>query len=141
MKGTHTEVLYASAAFGDADEITKAVPGDDELTEAPPFHLMPDRYEILEWDYAEGDAVLFNSRIVHSSGGNASPTLNRIAYSTRWIGDDARFRSRQGWTEPHLLPDEDESIEDGDLLTSRKFQVAWRAAGSGSGAERSSLHV
>ena len=127
VKGTDCGPLYSQSAFGAGDDVTKAVPDDSERAEAPPYHLLTDEFEILEWNYAAGDAALFNSRIMHSSGGNASPTVNRVAYSTRWIGDNMRLKFRPGWTDPYLLPHDDEGLEDGDLLLSRKFEVAWPA--------------
>ncbi len=127
VKGTDRGPLLSQSAFGDGDDVTKAVADDSERAEAPPYHLLTDEFEILEWNYAAGDAALFNSRIMHSSGGNASPTVNRVAYSTRWIGDNMRLKFRPGWTDPYLLPHDDEGLEDGDLLLSRKFEVAWPA--------------
>jgi ectoine hydroxylase-related dioxygenase (phytanoyl-CoA dioxygenase family) len=98
------------------------------LPEPPAFHEAPDKYEILSWDYRAGDAVLFNARIMHSSGGNSSTDIERIAYSTRWIGEDARFKAKPGWQDPLLLPDGDEPHKDGQPLESRKFPEAWSTA-------------
>lgn len=123
----HQEVLYAQKPFGGGDSKVDFSAGN--LPEPPAFHKDPGRYEVLSWDYQAGDAVIFNARIMHSSGGNASHDLTRIAYSTRWIGDDVRFVAKPGWQDPLLLPDGDEPHEDGAPLASRKFPEAWSASG------------
>jgi len=95
------------------------------LDSAPPaFHDDPDGHGILEFSYEPGDAVMFSSKIVHSSGGNHSPDLRRIAYSARYVGDDARLTLRQGvFQDPALLPDDDEAFEIGGPMISRKWPV------------------
>ena len=123
----HQDVLYAQKPFGDGDPAAQTDFSAGDLPEPPAFHKEPERYEILSWDYRAGDAVLFNARIMHSSGGNTSQDVNRIAYSTRWIGDDAKFVAKPGWQDPLLLPDSDEPHEDGQPLDSRKFPEAWSA--------------
>jgi len=125
----HQEQLYAQIPFGDQDPARHTNFAAEDRPSPPDFHTAPDRYEILSWDYNAGDAVLFNTRIMHSSGGNSSKDVNRIAYSTRWIGDDVRFAVKPGWQDPLLFPDSDERTRDGDPLVSRKFPVAWTARG------------
>lgn len=95
------------------------------LDEAPPaFHENPDEHGVLEFSYEPGDAVMFHSRVVHSSGGNNSPDQRRIAYSTRFVGDDVRFMLRQGvFQDPALLPDDDEPFVVGAPLHSRRWPV------------------
>lgn len=123
----HQDQLYAQIPFGDEDPARHTNFAAADRPPPPDFHTEPERYEILNWDYNAGDAVLFNARIMHSSGGNSSQDVNRIAYSTRWIGDDVRFAVKPGWQDPLLFPDSDERTRDGDPLVSRKFPVAWSA--------------
>lgn len=123
----HQDQLYAQIPFGDGGTANRDAFAAEDRPVPPDFHLEPDKYEILAWDYRAGDAVLFNARIMHSSGGNSSTDVNRIAYSTRWVGDDACFQAKPGWQDPLLLPFEDEDLKDGDPLVSRKFPLAWSA--------------
>ncbi|UCG72045.1 MAG: phytanoyl-CoA dioxygenase family protein [Chromatiales bacterium] len=123
----HQDQLYAQTPFGDEDPARHQGFAAADRPPPPDFHAEPERYEILSWDYKAGDAVLFNARIMHSSGGNSSKDVNRVAYSTRWIGDDVRFAVKPGWQDPLLFPDSDERTRDGDPLVSRKFPVAWSA--------------
>jgi len=123
----YQDQLYAHIPFGGEDPVRHTNFAAKDAPEAPAFHAEPGRYEILSWDYKAGDAVLFNTRIMHSSGGNSSTDVNRIAYSTRWIGDDVTFAVKPGWQDPLLFPESDERTRDGDPLVSRKFPVAWSA--------------
>ena len=130
VKGTgRRENLYRQVDFGEETLDPNAIRinhgSDTEM--APQFDKYPDRYELVTWNFKAGDSVLFNPRVVHSSGGNVSRTQRRVAYSSRWIGEDAVFKVRPGYQDPVLCPDEDEGINEGEPLSSRRFPVVWRA--------------
>lgn len=108
----------------------RAVDASDQFRDGPPppFHEDPVAHGVVEFSYEPGDAVMFHSKIVHSSGGNNSPDLRRIAYSTRYIGDDARFTLRQGvFQDPALLPNEDEPFVVGAKVASRSWPEVYRS--------------
>jgi hypothetical protein len=96
---------------------------------APPaFHDDPEKHGVVEFSYEPGDAVMFHSKVVHSSGGNNSPDQQRIAYSCRFVGDNARLALRRGvFQDPALLPDEDETFDVGGPMQSRKWPLVFRA--------------
>jgi ectoine hydroxylase-related dioxygenase (phytanoyl-CoA dioxygenase family) len=48
----------------------------------------------LSWDMEPGDAILIHPRVHHGGGDNPDATRDRIALSTRWIGDDIRWDPR-----------------------------------------------
>jgi hypothetical protein len=48
----------------------------------------------LAWDMEPGDAILIHPRVHHGGGDNPDPTRDRIALSTRWLGDDIRWDPR-----------------------------------------------
>lgn len=101
-----------------------AVDASDQFGDDPPpaFHEDPEAHGVLAFSYEPGDAVMFHSKILHSSGGNNSPDLRRIAYSTRYIGDDARLTLRKGvFQDPALLPKPDEEFAVGAPMTSRAW--------------------
>lgn len=105
-----------------------AVDASDQFRDdtPPPFHEDPDAHGVLEFSYEPGDAVMFHSKVVHSSGGNNSPDLRRIAYSTRFIGEDVRLTLRRGvFQDPALLPAEDEAFEVGAPLQSRAWPTVF----------------
>lgn len=122
--GTDRLSEQRKAAFG-SDNLASI--GEESLNLAadtlPPYHEHRDRYTIVSWDIKAGDAILFNSMIAHSSRGNHSRTQRRVAYSTRWVGDDAIFRVKPGYMDPVTLPGD---LKDGDFLTkSSKYPVVW----------------
>lgn len=106
------------------DRAALAVDTRDEFfaDQAPAFHEDPEVHGVTEFSYDAGDAVIFHTRTVHSSGGNNSVDQRRLAYSARFIGDDARMMLRQGvFQDPALLPDEDEAFEVGAPMRSRRW--------------------
>jgi len=74
-------------------------PETDQYIPVPDPDSDPDRYRILEWEMAPGDAVAFHYRILHGARGNHSATRRR-AFSLRLVGDDARYVTRAGPTSP-----------------------------------------
>ncbi|MGI9595516.1 MAG: phytanoyl-CoA dioxygenase family protein [Acidimicrobiales bacterium] len=93
-------------------------------SQPPPYHLDPAANGVIEFGYEPGDAVMFHTKLVHSSGGNSSPDARRVAYSIRSIGDDATMILRQGvFQDPALLPDPDEVFEVGAPMVSRRWPV------------------
>ncbi len=131
VPGSHASGFYRPKSFdgseldGDLGErAALAIDASNEfLDEEPPaFHEDPDRYGVLEFSYEPGDAVMFNTRVVHSSGGNRSKDTRRLAYSVRFFGQDARHTLRRGvFQDPALLPDEDEPFVVGAPMQSRSW--------------------
>ena len=61
----------------------------------PDIDANRDNYRILTWELEPGDALLFNAMILHGSRANSAP-LNRRAITTRWTGDDVRYKPIEG---------------------------------------------
>jgi ectoine hydroxylase-related dioxygenase (phytanoyl-CoA dioxygenase family) len=134
VPGTHhNERLYRPKGFdgssldgGGIDQRADPVDADHEFLDggAPAFHNDPDAHGVLEFSYEPGDAVMFHTRVVHSSGGNNSPDLRRVAYSTRYVGDDAHLMYRaRVFQDPALLPDPDEAFDIGGPMQSRRWPL------------------
>jgi len=126
-KGFDGEPLPHSApSAAIAERVALAVDASTTFLDepVPVFHENPDEHGVLQFSYEPGDAVMFHSRVVHSSGGNNSPDQKRVAYSARFIGDDVRFMLRKGvFQDPALLPEDDEPFEVGAPLRSRRWPV------------------
>ena len=121
VRGTDKDRLYLPTSFGRAmDERLTRV----ETEEIPQYHRHRDVYEIASWDIRVGDALLFNTCIMHSSRGNHSKTQRRVAYSTRWIGDDAVFEPKRGFQDPVTYPEEGFPVGE-RLSRSSKFPLLW----------------
>lgn len=89
-------------------------------------------FEIRSWAIEPGDAVAFDFRIIHSASANASNSVSRTI-SFRVLGDDMRFRQRQGRTSPNF-PDIDQ--QDGDRLREDRFPVIWPKLNNGTNQTR-----
>jgi ectoine hydroxylase-related dioxygenase (phytanoyl-CoA dioxygenase family) len=57
----------------------------------PDFDRWPDLFEISSWDLHLGDALAFDSRLMHYAHGNSSLGQRRRAIAFRWFGDDTRI--------------------------------------------------
>ncbi len=138
VRGSHQERRFypplgfdGSAMEGDLGERAElAVDVRDQFFDhqPPAFHDDPVAHDVVEFSYNAGDAVIFNTRVVHSSGGNRSADQRRLAYSVRFIGDDARMMLREGvFQDPALLPDPDEHFAVGAPMVSRRWPRVYPA--------------
>lgn len=80
------------------------------------------RHDIASFDLAPGDCLVFQAMIVHGAPGNPSIRSRRRAYSTRWLGDDARFCQRKGEV---AVPTFDTGIKHGDPFKGEDFPTVW----------------
>jgi ectoine hydroxylase-related dioxygenase (phytanoyl-CoA dioxygenase family) len=101
--------------------------GKSDEEEIPDFNVQRDGYEFSSFETKAGDALIFNTAIVHTSHGNQSPTQRRLALSTRWLGDDACWDPRPG-TDP-IVTQATVKLEPGARASDDKaFPLIWRAA-------------
>ena len=79
----------------------------------PDIDAHRDDYEILGWELAPGDCIVFHALAVHGAPGNLSAENRRRAVSLRLTGDDARFARRDGYMSP---PFPDVTLRTGDAM-------------------------
>lgn len=70
----------------------------------PDVDATPDKYDILSWDVQLGDCIVFYCSMLHAAPPHNRAQGMRRVYSTRWVGDDARYTLR-GWSVPPLPRD------------------------------------
>lgn len=122
IAGSHRWGRWFRPQYFDAAKTT--LDGDDDRFEdIPDFNANLDDYEILNWAVEPGDAIAFHALTVHSAPGNLSPARRR-AWSTRWLGEDARYAERAGQVSPPL---EGHGLKPGDAMTCAMFPLIWRA--------------
>lgn len=61
---------------------------DESMDEIPDINANPAKYELLDWDMAPGDILMFHPLTLHGSYGNHHRTRRRRALALRWTGDD-----------------------------------------------------
>lgn len=110
--------LYYPRMFKDASNYEYA---GDEFEPVPDIDAALDEHNILRWQLAPGDALLFNFLIVHDAPANTSEHRRR-GFSTRWLGDDVVFTKRPGTTSP---PYPDIGLGEGDKMRTDWFPVIW----------------
>jgi len=92
------------------------------------FERMPDiernreGYDIVSWNMAPGDCVVFAGLMIHGAPGNASDKNARRALSTIWMGDDAMFAERPGKVRPYF---EGHGLKPGDPMDCDYFPRVW----------------
>lgn len=116
--------LYYPRTFDDGIDYDFKGPGYETV---PDIEAERDRHRILAWAMEPGDALAFHFLTLHAAPGNEGASRRR-GFSTRWLGDDARFAERPGVTSP---PYPGIDLEDGDPLREDWFPVVWRAGGPG----------
>jgi len=100
-----------------------------------PYAPVPDvdgeraRYDILSWAMEPGDCVVFHGLTLHGGAADPRGRSARRAYSTVWLGDDARFAARPGAARPRF---EGHGLSPGDPMTCAMFPCVWPRAHGGS---------
>jgi ectoine hydroxylase-related dioxygenase (phytanoyl-CoA dioxygenase family) len=117
---------FRSDAFGRAGRggETFAALAEEEYECCPDIDAERARHELLCWEMAPGDCVVFHALTVHGAPGNATERRRR-ALSTRWAGDDVRWIERKGRTAKLIR---DPGLAPGDKLDgSELFPLVWSA--------------
>lgn len=81
-------------------------------------------YTILSWELEPGDCIVFHMRTLHGAPGTAALKTRRRAFSTRWLGDDAKFARRPGRTSP---PFDGLDLSPGEPMDRPLFPLVWKA--------------
>lgn len=88
----------------------------------PDIDATRDEYDILGWDVAPGDCIVFHALTLHGAPGNRSTSSRRRAIAFRWTGDDARFTRRDGYNSP---PFEEVTLAPGAPMDCATFPRVW----------------
>lgn len=125
VRGSHREdVEYAPFRF--ADDSTYR--GAERMPRVPDIEARREDYDIVGFDMAPGDCLMFDYRMLHSAPPVAPGAPRRRAFSTRWLGDGARFSrtAKCAQSQESGYPNYDCGLQDGDpLWRSAAFPVMW----------------
>ncbi|HVR91938.1 MAG TPA: phytanoyl-CoA dioxygenase family protein [Novosphingobium sp.] len=113
--GSALEFVAGSHLWGkkfEAVGVGGPVPSKDNVEPLPDIDAHREQYRILSWELEPGDALLFNAMILHGSRPNSAPQ-NRRAITTRWTGDDVRYKPIEGVVRELW----NHSVKEGDSLS------------------------
>ena len=97
IRGSHLDdVYYLPQVFNGADNKAGQWATEQRGVPVPDIDANREDYDIVSFDMAPGDALIFSAWILHGARGNSSSTQDRVALSTRWLGDDVLWDPREG---------------------------------------------
>lgn len=122
VKGSHRwNQLYYPRMFDDGSSFNDDQP-QSSLLPVPDIDSNRQQYDIAAWSLAPGDAIVFDFRTLHGTG-DATVKSMRRAFSTRWLGDDARYCERPGEVSPPYV---DHGMQHGERMRQDWFPVLWQ---------------
>ncbi|MEH6571138.1 MAG: phytanoyl-CoA dioxygenase family protein [Halioglobus sp.] len=103
---------------------------DPSLPPLPRIEEARDSFDIVGWDYAPGDVLLFHGHIVHSARGDVESPTPRRAHGSLWAGPDIHYLRRRSQSIPDPQKLYDHEPKDGQRLSEFPdvFPVAWPPA-------------
>ena len=120
VRGSHLwNKKYQPRSFTKSRLDYPTLPGREDF---PDIEAERERHEILAWDMAPGDLVVFTSNTLHGASGNARADRRRRGYTIRYTGDDIVYRPDELTMKVTLNP----ALQPGDPLDSELFPVVWR---------------
>lgn len=97
VRGSHLDdVYYLPEVFGGNANKSGQWATEQRGVAVPDIDANRQNYDIVSFDLEPGDALIFSAWILHGARGNSSSTQDRIALSTRWLGDDVLWDPREG---------------------------------------------
>jgi ectoine hydroxylase-related dioxygenase (phytanoyl-CoA dioxygenase family) len=97
IRGSHLDDdYYLPEVFGGSENKSGQWANEQRGVAVPDIEANREEYDIVSFDMAPGDALIFSAWILHGARGNSSSTQDRVALSTRWLGDDVLWDPREG---------------------------------------------
>jgi hypothetical protein len=124
VPGSHaTGVTYAPVEFSAGPPTI----GESTLEPVPDVEADPVKFPVATWEFSAGDAVAFDSRLLHATGPDPVTDRPFRRFSTRWAHPDTRYRDRgtQAARFWNVLP---HGLVDGDRIAGDVFPIRVRSA-------------
>ena len=120
VAGSHRSgVLCYPRLFINHENYTERVEGFEPI---PDVDARRDEFRIESWDLELGDCIVFHMRCIHGAPATTQLKTRRRGFSTRWLGDDARFAERPWKTSP---PFPEVNLHPGDVMNHASFPIIW----------------
>lgn len=123
IAGSHKEDILQWPRTLNASQL-ECPPDRPDFTDYEKFRDDPE-VKFLSFDMSPGDAVLIHPRTYHGAGANPNPTQDRIALTTRWLGDDITWDPRPECVNTPGLPLA-KMIKGARPADEELFPVMWR---------------
>ncbi|MGI9310271.1 MAG: phytanoyl-CoA dioxygenase family protein [bacterium] len=129
VAGSHRNgALYYPRLFRDHQDYRAENSDDDDGFQSVPdidaaIANGSDQPRILSWRLRRGDCLVFHMRSVHGAPATRAMKSRRRGFSTRWLGDDARFAQRPWTTSP---PFPELRLKPGEAMDDPAFPLVWR---------------
>lgn len=118
--GSHNSgLLYYPRLFIDHQNYGNDQQGFETI---PDIDAQRNDLDLLSWDLQLGDCIVFHMRTIHGAPATTGLKSRRRGFSTRWLGDDARFAKRPWATSP---PFREVNLNPGDAMDHSSFPIAW----------------
>lgn len=119
--GSHASgKMYYPRLFLTSENYAEGIEGFESL---PDIEAQRASLNIQSWDLQPGDCIVFHMRTLHGAPPTEGLKTRRRGFSTRWLGDDARFAERAWKTSP---PFPEVALAAGDPMQHDSFPVLWR---------------
>jgi ectoine hydroxylase-related dioxygenase (phytanoyl-CoA dioxygenase family) len=119
VKGSHRwGKMFLPVEFGSSQVYMNAAGNAVPYENVPDIDADPAAYEVLSWELELGDCVVFYCSMLHSAPAHLAEQGSRRVYSTRWVGNDARYALRT-WSVPPLPSDP--GLQPGDPIGGKLF--------------------
>ena len=120
--GSHKAgTLYYPKFFLTSENYADGIEGFETI---PDIESQRKQYDINSWDLELGDCIVFHMRTVHGAPPTEGLKTRRRGFSTRWLGDDARYAQRAWKTSP---PYPEVDLKHGDAMVHDSFPQLWTA--------------
>ena len=122
VAGSHkNDCLYYPRLFISHEDYGKGIEGFETI---PDIEAQRGALKILSWALEPGDCIVFHMRTLHGAPATTALKSRRRGFSTRWMGDDARFAEREWQTSP---PFREVDLPPGAPMDHLSFPVVWQA--------------
>ena len=116
VRGSHRWATHAANGF-----ITRMPFPGSSLPQLPDIEGAASDYDIVYYPAQPGDVIVHHANTVHGATGN-STGRDRRAASLHYLGDDVRYREREGTA---LEPGKSPTLANGDRMDSAEFPLVW----------------
>ena len=116
VRGSHRWQTHAPNGF-----VTQTPLYGTPLPKLPDIEGGNAEYDIVHYATEPGDVIVHHANTVHGASGNTTDR-DRRAFSLHYLGDDVRYRERQGMA---LDLGKSPTLKEGDRMDSAEFPLVW----------------